>query len=87
MPYRANPFFSTTSTFFLPSVGDKVDQAIDKTKAKAYELEAQGKNLLNQAENKVDGAKSAVKNAAKPSPTGVDLYARCVVRRQQQQQR
>ncbi|RSH90830.1 mitochondrial phosphate carrier protein [Saitozyma podzolica] len=65
MPYRANPFFSTTNTFFLPSVGDKVDQAI-----------AQGKDVANKAELKLQDAKEAVKVAAKPPPTGADLYAR-----------
>jgi solute carrier family 25 phosphate transporter 3 len=65
MPYRANPFFTTTNTFFLPSVGDKVDQAI-----------AQGKDVANKAELKLQDAKEAVKVAAKPAPTGADLYAR-----------
>lgn len=90
MPYRANPFFAPTTTFFAPSVGDKIDQAVDKAeaytrqaqaKAQAYANQAQGKGqeLLQKAELKAGDAKEAVKVAASPAPTGVDLYARCVV--------
>lgn len=76
MSYRSNPFFSTTSTFFLPSVGDKVDQAIGQGKDLARDAQNKGENLLNKADNKVQDAKEAVKTAATQPPTGVDLYAR-----------
>jgi solute carrier family 25 phosphate transporter 3 len=76
MSYRSNPFFSTTSTFFLPSVGDKVDQAIGQGKDLARDAQNKGESLLNKADNKVQDAKEAVKTAAKQPPTGVDLYAR-----------
>lgn len=76
MSYRSNPFFSTTSTFFLPSVGDKVDQAIGQGKDLARDAQNKGESLLNKADNKVQDAKEAVKTAASQPPTGVDLYAR-----------
>ncbi|KAL7420579.1 mitochondrial phosphate carrier protein [Cryptotrichosporon argae] len=65
MPYRASPFFNTTSTFFAPAVADRVDQA-----------KAAGQDLVNKAEVKAQDAADAVKAAAKPSPTGADLYSR-----------
>lgn len=75
---RVNPFFSTTNTFFAPSVGDKVDNAIAQGKAYGREAEAKGQELLNKANLKVQDAKEAGKNAVKPPPTGADLYARWV---------
>ena len=77
-PYRSNPFFSTASTFFLPSVGDKVDNAVAQGKDMARDAQNKGPELLGKADNKVQDAKEAVKTAAKPSPTGLDLYARYV---------
>jgi hypothetical protein len=77
-PYRSNPFFSTASTFFLPSVGDKVDNAVAQGKDLARDAQNKGQELLGKADNKVQDAKEAVKTAAKPSPTGLDLYARYV---------
>lgn len=76
MSYRSNPFFSTTSTFFLPSVGDKVDQAVAQGKGYAQDAQSKGQELLGKADNKVQDAKEAVKTAATQPPTGVDLYAR-----------
>lgn len=76
MSYRANPFFSTTSTFFLPSVGDKVDQAVAQSKDFARDAQNKGQDLLGKADNKVQDAKEAVKTAAAQPPTGADLYAR-----------
>lgn len=76
MSYRSNPFFSTTSTFFLPSVGDKVDQAVAQGKDIARDAQNKGQDLLGKADNKVQDAKEAVKTAATQPPTGVDLYAR-----------
>jgi hypothetical protein len=78
-PYRSNPFFSTASTFFLPSVGDKVDNAVAQGKDLARDAQNKGQELLGKADNKVQDAKEAVKTAAKPSPTGLDLYARYVL--------
>jgi solute carrier family 25 phosphate transporter 3 len=75
-PYRSNPFFSTASSFFLPSVGDKVDQAVAQGKDFAKDAQNKGQELLGKADNKVQDAKEAVKVAAKQPPTGVDLYAR-----------
>lgn len=76
MSYRSNPFFSTTSSFFLPSVGDKVDQAVAQGKDLARDAQNKGESLLNKADNKVQDAKEAVKTAASQPPTGADLYAR-----------
>jgi solute carrier family 25 phosphate transporter 3 len=76
MVARSNPFFSTTQTFFAPSVGDKVDNAIAQTKAYGKEAEAKGEQLLNKANVKVQDAKSAANVAAGASPTGIDLYSR-----------
>jgi solute carrier family 25 phosphate transporter 3 len=75
-PYRSNPFFSTASTFFLPSVGDKVDNAVAQGKDLARDAQNKGQEMLGKADNKVQDAKEAVKTAATQSPTGVDLYAR-----------
>ena len=75
-PYRPNPFFATTNTFFLPSVGDRVDRAIDQTKQYAADAQAKGNDLYNKADMKVQDAKEAVKDAATSHPTGVDLYSR-----------
>ena len=74
--YRANPFFSTTSTFFLPSVGDKVDRAIDQSKQFAQDAQVKANELAGKADMKVQDAKEAVKQSAKSSPTGIDLYSR-----------
>ena len=80
MPYRANPFFSVTNSFFVPSVGDKVDNAIAQAKGTAADLQSKGSTLLEKADLKVQDAKEAIKVTAKdvvsPPPTGVDLYAR-----------
>jgi solute carrier family 25 phosphate transporter 3 len=75
-PYRANPFFSTTSTFFLPSVGDKVDQAIEQSKQYAHDAQVKANQLAGKADMKVQDAKEAVKQTVKSSPTGIDLYSR-----------
>ncbi|ORX37113.1 mitochondrial carrier domain-containing protein [Kockovaella imperatae] len=78
--YRANPFFATTNKFFLPSVGDKVDQAIDQTKQFGKDAKSKGQELYNKADLKVQDAKEAVKDTVKDlnpnTPTGADLYAR-----------
>ena len=80
-PYRPNPFFSTTSTFFLPSVGDKVDQAIQSTQQYGKDAQAKGNELYNKADVKFQDAKEAVKDVANPNaPTGIDLYSRFVDR-------
>jgi len=83
MVARSNPFFSTTQTFFAPSVGDKVDSAIAQGKAYGHEAQAKADQLLNKGDNlmhkagvKVADAKGAASTAVGASPTGVDLYAR-----------
>lgn len=80
--HRSNPFFATTSTFFAPSVGDKVDQAISQSKQYAHDAQAKANELAGKADMKVQDAKEAVKVGVKqgvnPSPTGADLYARWV---------
>ncbi|WWC62932.1 uncharacterized protein I303_105530 [Kwoniella dejecticola CBS 10117] len=79
-PYRANPFFSTANQFFVPSVGDKVDNAVAQAKAYGQDAQAKANELAGKADNKFQDAKEAVKVTAKdavnPSPTGADLYAR-----------
>ena len=78
-PYRPNPFFATTNTFFLPSVGDKVDQAIQSTQQFGRDAQAKGNELYNKADIKFQDAKEAVKDTANLNqPTGIDLYSRCV---------
>lgn len=77
-PYRPNPFFSTTNSFFLPSVGDKVDSAIAQGKALGQDAQAKVQELGGKADLKYQDAKEAVKQTASPAPTGVDLYARLV---------
>ncbi|KAK1925660.1 putative mitochondrial phosphate carrier protein [Papiliotrema laurentii] len=74
--YRTNPFFATPATFFAPSVGDKVDKAIDQSKQFASEAQAKANELAGKADLKVQDAKEAVKHAATSPPTGADLYAR-----------
>lgn len=76
--YRANPFFATANTFFAPSVGDKVDQAIDQSKHLAQDAQAKANELAGKADLKIQDAKEAVRHGASSSPTGVDLYARYV---------
>lgn len=77
--YRPNPFFSTTHSFFLPSVGDRVDQAIQSTQQLGKDAQAKGSELYNKADLKVQDAKEAVKDSLNPNaPTGADLYARWV---------
>jgi len=51
MVARSNPFFSTTQTFFAPSVGDKVDSAIAQGKAYGHEAQAKADQLLNKGDN------------------------------------
>ncbi|EIW67579.1 hypothetical protein TREMEDRAFT_40269 [Tremella mesenterica DSM 1558] len=77
MPYRPNPFFTTTNTFFVPSVGDKVDNAIAQSKGAVNDLKSKSSELAGKADLKYQDAKEAVKVAVSPAaPTGVDLYAR-----------
>jgi solute carrier family 25 phosphate transporter 3 len=71
-----NPFFATTSTFFAPSVGDKVDSAIAQSKQYASDAQSKAHELAGKADMKVQDAKEAVKQTVKPAPTGADLYAR-----------
>lgn len=75
-PYRPNPFFSTTNSFFLPSVGDKVDNAIAQGKALGQDAQAKVQELGGKADLKYQDAKEAAKQTASSAPTGVDLYAR-----------
>ena len=75
-PHRPNPFFSTTNTFFLPSVGDRVDQAISQTKQYAQDAQAKTNDLVSKADLKYQDAKEAVKDSTSDLPTGVDLYSR-----------
>lgn len=77
-PYRPNPFFSTTNSFFLPSVGDKVDNAVAQGKALGQDAQAKVQELGGKADLKYQDAKEAVKQTASSAPTGVDLYARLV---------
>lgn len=66
-----NTFFATPFAAFssIPSVGDKVDNAIDATKREANKLG-------DQAYNRVQDLKEAGKDAVEVKRTGVDLYAR-----------
>ncbi|KAK4689688.1 hypothetical protein P7C73_g423, partial [Tremellales sp. Uapishka_1] len=75
-PYRANPFFAPTTSFFLPSVGDKVDNAIAQAKAEGKNLQAKGNELAQKADFKFQDAKEAVKDSVSSNPTGIDLYSR-----------
>ena len=75
-PYRPNPFFATTNSIFLPSVGDKVDQAIDQSKRFASDAQAKSNELYQKADMKYQDAKEAAKDSMANYPTGVDLYAR-----------
>ncbi|AAW47027.1 hypothetical protein CNBN1030 [Cryptococcus deneoformans B-3501A] len=75
-PYRSNPFFSTTNSFFLPSVGDKVDSAVAQGKALGQDAQAKVQELGGKADVKYQDAKEAVKQTATSSPTGIDLYSR-----------
>jgi len=75
-PYRANPFFSTTSTFFLPSVGDRVDKAIDQSKQFANEAQQKAHELAHKADMKLQDGKEAAKHSVSATPTGLDLYSR-----------
>ncbi|WWC96462.1 hypothetical protein V866_003330 [Kwoniella sp. B9012] len=78
-PYRPNPFFSTTNTFFVPSVGDKVDNAVAQAKALGHDAQAKASELAGKADNKFQDAKEAVKVTAKDAagaPQGIDLYSR-----------
>lgn len=77
-PYRPNPFFSTTNSFFLSSVGDKVDNAIAQGKALGQDAQAKVQEMSGKADLKYQDAKEAVKQTASSAPTGVDLYARLV---------
>ena len=78
-PYRPNPFFATTHSFFLSSVGDKVDQAIQSTQQLGKDAQTKGNELYNKADLKLQDAKEAVKDSLNPNaPTGADLYARWV---------
>jgi len=74
--YRANPFFSTTSSFFLPSIGDRVDKAIDQSKHLAHDAQVKANELAGKADMKLQDAKEAVKQTATSTPTGIDLYSR-----------
>lgn len=74
--YRPNPFFATTHTFFLPSVGDRVDSAIDEAKHLAADAQAKANQLYGKADLKIQDAKEATEVAIKGAPTGVDLYSR-----------
>lgn len=78
-PYRSNPFFSTTNSFFLPSVGDKVDSAVAQGKALGQDAQAKVQELGGKADVKYQDAKEAVKQTATSSPTGIDLYSRLVI--------
>ncbi|KAK6907701.1 hypothetical protein I203_101702 [Kwoniella mangroviensis CBS 8507] len=78
-PYRPNPFFSTTNTFFVPSVGDKVDNAVAQAKALGQDAQSRASELAGKADNKFQDAKEAVKVTAKDAagaPQGIDLYSR-----------
>lgn len=77
-PHRPNPFFATTNTFFLSSVGDRVDSAIDQTKQAYKDASAKGNDLYAKADMKYQDAKEAVKDSQLDLPTGVDLYSRWV---------
>ena len=78
MVYRPNPFFATTNSFFVPSVGDKVDGAIADVKAFGQDAQAKANELTGKADLKLQDAKEAVKQSATSAPTGADLYARYV---------
>lgn len=78
-PPRPNPFFATTSAFFLPSIGDKVDSAIGQTKQLAKDAQAKSNELYAKADMKFQDAKEAVKDSVtdvSDLPTGIDLYSR-----------
>ncbi|WWC71072.1 uncharacterized protein I206_105025 [Kwoniella pini CBS 10737] len=79
-PYRPNPFFSTANQFFVPSVGDKVDNAVAQAKSFGQDAQAKANELAGKADNKFQDAKEAIKvtaqDAVNPPPTGADLYAR-----------
>ncbi|KAI9634844.1 putative mitochondrial phosphate carrier protein [Dioszegia hungarica] len=45
MRARPNPFFATTQTFFAPSIGDRVDQAIDQDRVSAHDAKVKGDHL------------------------------------------
>ncbi len=75
-PYRPNPFFSTTNSIFLPSTGDRVDNAIGQTKQFAKDAQAKGADLYEKADMKYQDAKEAVKDSVSDLPTGIDLYSR-----------
>lgn len=77
--YNPNPFFAISSqAFFIPSIGEKIDNATAQAQAKAKELEAKGKELADNAYYKLQDGKEIVKDTASTAPTGVDLYARYV---------
>ena len=67
---------STTNAFFIPSVGDKVDRAIQSTEDFGRSAQAKGQDLYNKADMKLQDAKEAVKVTVSPPPTGIDLYSR-----------
>ncbi|CAD6563634.1 MAG: Cu/Pi carrier [Tremellales sp. Tagirdzhanova-0007] len=75
-PYRPNPFFAATNAIILPSVGDKVDQAIDQSKRFASDAQAKSNDLYQKADMKFQDAKEAAKDSMSNYPTGVDLYSR-----------
>lgn len=76
---RVNPFFATTSTFFAPSVGDKVDQGIAQAKGFAKDAQSKASELAGKADMKLQDAKEAAKHSVQSSPTGFDLYSRSVL--------
>ena len=78
MVYRPNPFFATTNTFFAPSVGDQVDNAIAQAKGAARDVQNKSAELYGKADMKLQDAKEAVKVTVSSAPTGFDLYSRCV---------
>jgi solute carrier family 25 phosphate transporter 3 len=75
-PYRPNPFFSTTASFFLPSVGDRVDKAIADTKQLAHDASAKSSEIYSKVDMKLQDAKEAAKHSVTSHPTGIDLYSR-----------
>lgn len=81
--YRPNPFFATSSAFFVPSVGETIDKATAQAQAKFTELKAQAietaGDVKEQAYLRTQDLKETAKDSVSTAPTGIDLYSRCVI--------